>query len=269
MVRRKTLRSPRLARKERKRATKKVMFVAILVVLVLGGILYTFSRSTFRISSVEIVGEARIPRDLIEGMVEGGLSGTYFGVIPKSHALLYPKSAIRETLLDKFSELSSVSLSLRNLSTLRVGVHEREPKALFCAQAYGCFLMDETGFVFAEAPGEAELSYYRLEAAATSTPLRQSLIDPKRLMELLSFLKALEDLDLDPVRATLKERGEVDVALHLGFRLMVRESAYAQSLANLEVLLSEDNVLPRSGKRLDISYIDLRYGNKIYFKPVR
>lgn len=267
MSRHRVVRSPRLVRKKHQKMERRVVLITALSLLVIGGCFYLFSRPEFRITSVEVSGQVRVSEDSVRANIAEEMQGSYFGIIPKTHTLLYPKSILKEALLDGFPALSAVSISLRNLHTLHVFVEERDPKALWCVTEEECFFIDETGFVFAPAPANTLRMYYRLLKEATTTPLRTVVIDPSRLAKLLSFLKRLEDLGFDPEEARLVNDKELRITVRGGLSLLLREADYDKAFANLEILLARNDVLPRSSGELKVTYIDLRFGNKIYFKP--
>src|SRR3989338_1842898 len=115
MRRRKSLRSPRLELRERKKAATKALALSVFSLLLIVGALYALSRPEFRIDTIEISGSARVPESEVRSLAAEMLSGTYAGIIPKSHTLLYPKTDIKEELVRRFSAFSGVSVSLRNL----------------------------------------------------------------------------------------------------------------------------------------------------------
>ena len=84
---------------------------------------------------------------------------------------------------------------------------------------------------------------------------------------MLLFLKKLEMSGLEPKEVLLKEQDELEIVLNLGTRLLLRDGEYDLALINLKTLMEQDNLLSRNKGELSVSYIDLRYGNKIYFKP--
>ena len=266
-MRGKALRSPKQARKARQKTTRLAFLYLFLCALMVGGIMYLFSRPLFRIQSIEVSGSRRISENSIKSLVEQSLSGTYLGFLPKAHTLLYPKTHIKESLLKEFPVLSGVSITLQNLAALRVAVREREPKALWCTDARRCFLVDETGFAFAVPEEGTEGGFYRLQRLATSSPLGTVVINSIELEHLLSFFNNLEDMQFTPETAFPSDNGDVEVVLQGGMRLFVRKEEYARALLNLKTLIGEHDLLPKRNDSLMVDYIDLRLGNKIYFKP--
>lgn len=263
---RRTLRSSRAARKERKRRAKKLLLFLLAILCLAGGALYALSRPAFRIQRIEFTGVTHIPHESLRALLVEQLSGSYWGVIPRAHILFYPRAAIRRSLLLRFPSLSRVSLSLKNFAELQVSVREREPEALWCVAERVCFFMDRTGFVFEEVGAENDGQYYRLEKSATTSPIGRAVFETERLADLFAFLKGLERLSLEPRRVVFGEAREMSVVLSNGVQLLLKEGAYAKALQSMQVLL-RDEAIPRAGSELSVSYIDLRYGNKVYFKP--
>lgn len=267
MSRRKTLRSPRSARKERRKKSRKILLFSVFFAVAAGGALYGFSRPEFRLTTVEITGSTEMPADRIRERVLEELSGTTLGFIPKSHTFFYPKAALKESLIKEFPALSGVAISLQSLSALRVSLNERKPRALWCVSPQDCFLIDETGTLFARPETGTERLYYRLLGKAAEAKLGVNVIEQERLAEALLFLKKLTDSGLEPEKTLFKEQREIEVTLRGGTRLLLREGEYDQARANLETLMGQTDLLPKKNGALSVTYIDLRYGNKIYFKP--
>jgi cell division septal protein FtsQ len=57
----------------------------------------------------------------------------------------------------------------------------------------------------------------------------------------------------------------MSVMLSGGLRLLLMKGAYAKALESMRVLLKNE-AIPKVGSELSVSYIDLRYGNRVYFK---
>ena len=266
-MRKKIIRSPRLARKVREKKTARAFLLLVLFLAILGGLLYGLSRPAFRIERIEVVGSSRIPKERVVDTVARGIAGAYMGFIPKSHTLLFPRNSLEKSLIDEFPTFSNVSISLNGLASLHVAVREREPSALWCAGADGCYLIDDTEVVVADAPAGTERMYYLLEKAATSSPLGIQIIEKERLARIISFLTQLERIEFDPVKVQFKDGQDIEVFLSGDMRLLLIDGDYARALTNLETLLAQSDVLPGKRGSPSVAYIDLRYGNKIYFKP--
>lgn len=269
MARRKIPRSPRLARLRQQKILRRTL-CGFCLAAVVGLALYALSRPSFFISEVSVSGNSRVPTEAVSALIRRGLSERFLGILPRSHVLLYPKDALRERLLSEFPLLAGVMLSA-NFNSLSVLLREREPVALWCPEDE-CFYMDAEGFAFAAAPSGAERNYKRfspmLAASGTPAVLFTHPIGAPRLREIQGFLRELEQLSLRSSRVRIGESGEVSVELVGGGELRLHDERFDEALTRLSTLLAEPGLIRRgSTGELRVEYIDLRYGNKIYFKP--
>lgn len=266
---RNVFRSPRLERKRRTQRLKRALLGSLLGVGIVGLLLYALFRPEFRIRTVAIDGEEALPRDKITSHIKSGIEGTYFWLIPKAHTFLFPKKSLEAALLRAFPAFSRVEFTREGLSGVRASVVSRSPYAMWCEERE-CFLLDETGVAFAPAPPEQQSLYYRFvdSAGATSTALARTVVTPVRLRELVSLAASLDALALTPLEFRLERTGELTVLLRGGARLLFPKEGPSAALPRLETLLSEKGLVPRysADSLLGVDYIDLRYGNKIYFK---
>ncbi len=275
MTRRSTiLRSTRLARKERRRIMRHAAWCGAGILLAFAGLLYLFNMPRFLIAEIEVRGaaETEIANEVMM-FAERTLAGTYFGLVSRAHPFFYPKGALAAQVLSAFPQFARVSFSRQDSSALRIEITERAPVALWCAED-GCAYLDKEGIVFAEAASGSERLYYQLKQEkqiSFAGMLGEEAIEPARLGALLSFFAQLERKELFPVQALFEENGGgVVITLRNGARFFVHEDeGYDIALKRLEILLDEDGLIPRQGdtNELGVDYIDLRYGNKIYFKP--
>lgn len=272
MKRRRGLRSPRLARKERRTKNKKIVLFLCAGFLILFALGYTVTMSEFRIIRVSVQGVENEMQAKIVASAEDVLQEKYFGIIPKAYFLLYPRRALSKSLEKQFPLLASVSTALVNLTELEVAVAKRTPVALWCV-AEECFYIDKTGFAFGAVETDVGHLYYRLRSLKTQNAqniVGTEALPPERLVQLLSFFSKLEDLGLSPVEVTFREGAEEEIILQGGSRLLVKEAEeLGVVMRRLELLLGEKGLVPRreSTEEISVDYIDLRFGNKIFYKP--
>src|SRR3989344_4491164 len=96
MARHKVIRSPRLVRKTRKRAVRKVALWSFLSVFLAGAFIYTLLQPEFRIQRIETDGSDTVEKGRIIEFIKAGLRGTYLGFIPREHILFYPRRSLEE-----------------------------------------------------------------------------------------------------------------------------------------------------------------------------
>ena len=275
-MRKKTLRSPRLARRAKEKARWRTALFICAFTLFFVAILFLATRSVFSIKEVTVSGAGEGLHDAIAELARAELAGAYLSLIPKENAFAYPKWDIQEKILKQFPRVEFVRARLLSPSRLRITVREREGAALWCASELPhtpntekCFRIDASGVVFENAPQSASGEYRIGEEGDDSIPpLGTRVLEESRLAALLSFLRSLEALSLVPRRLTLLSGGDVAAEVAGGGKILAREGAdFLKQTNNLRGLLAEKDLVPRSAGNLRIDYIDLRHGNKLYFKP--
>lgn len=164
-----------------------------------------------------------------------------------------------------------------------------------------CFLMDDNGFIFA--PLEASLSNHisgqdrpltgfapsdaaRVQKSAQGitddsfatpytfagdvigstsdkSPIGHSFA-PSHFEGMLALLQFLKENGFSPLGARIEKDNDFSIPFEAGFYIKASFGASAEDLAkNLVLVLSSE---PLKEKQSEIEYIDLRFGNRVYFK---
>lgn len=273
----KVLRTPESERKNKKdRQIKTALFFTLLLIII-GGPIYLARIDKFQINNIEIQGTNVTKTEEIQGIVGKSLEGNYLWVFPKSNSFLYPKKNIENTLLLSIPRLNKAHLSLTNLNTLVVNVGERSPYALYCRDLKGeagsvqspqdCYFLDEMGFVFSEAPafsGDVYLMYGKDEVV--ENPLGKIYLDTKIFKNISNLINELPQIGVHPRIFYIKGE-EYHLYLTNGGDIIWKSAlntstmySNLSSFLNGKVVGAEKNFLDR------ILYIDMRFGNKIFYK---
>lgn len=230
-----------------------------------------------RIDSVELSGGVLVGHTDMQDEVLGFLSGSYVWLFPKNNAFLYPHDALETHLSEYFKRIDTVKVSLKNLRTLSVVITERKPEALWCGTegSEHCYFMDNHSTIFAESPsfsGDAYFKYYGdLAVEGVNGPLGgQYIASSTQFAELHLFVENIRTLGLRPEYLAASNTGTTTPVEQ--FTLMVsnggkiyfdRREPLEQLFENLKALLRTPALADAWGR---VEYIDLRYGNKVYYK---
>lgn len=277
MVARRKLKLPSRARQKRRVArAKQTFFFAVFLAGIFAFFIFLFREPSLRVSAIEVAGAEAVSEEAIRGAVRESLAGSYFGLVPKESIIFYPERAIERELERRFLRLSRVEVSTRNLRTIRIGVAERRPAHLWCGSVREvvtteCFFLDETGYAFdrsATFSGSALTRLYGELEGAGETALGKRFLPEAEFAELNLFVKAVEALGLSPVSLVKKGGGDYDLHLKDGGKLVFALKDGAEKAAsNLESALGVDPLKnDMAAKRDRLEYIDLRFGNKVFFK---
>jgi hypothetical protein len=174
---------------------------------------------------------------------------------------------------------------------IEMGINEREPLATWCGESFDptfisteniseentekCYFIDKEGYLFAEAPyfstGVYAKYYGKIEGAGdTVGSTFASNIFPR----FLSLKNSLIAIGLKPVIFYEKENGDTYIYLaskttdKYGPEIRVKnESNFEKVAENLEAALTTEPLKTEfKNKYSSLLYIDLRFGNKVYYK---
>jgi hypothetical protein len=279
MKKRNTLNSPRLSEliKHRHRTVfKKIAFSILGLLAFMALVVYISRLGILNISDKTVV--------------EQQTSGKYLRLFPKTNILIYPQNSIKNELQNKFKRLQNIKISIINNRVLEISVSERASKYIWCVadspspldssttdnSSQKCFYLDADGFVIDEAPffsGNVYFKFYGSSSLDINTS-QGSYFSEQNFKQLISFSDVLMSLDLKPVAIYIGDNGDIEVYLGngssamIGPRIMFNTSSDFQSVAeNLETALTTEPLQTEfKNKYSSLQYIDLRYGNKVYYK---
>ena len=277
MKKRDVLNSPRLLglRRQRQRIVLFKIFLSLTALaLVFGGLVYISRIPGLNISSIEITGNKFVETPEIRAVAEKELFGKYLWVFPKTNILLYPKSGIEKELRKEIKRLKDINISLKNTKTLEIAVTERGASYVWCGntppegeseEKLKCNFLDSSGYMFDESPyfsGEVYFKFYGAD-------LSQVNFD-----KLISFKKTSEVMGLKPVAFFIRENKNIKMLLSPANpystkpEVIFKADADLETIAeNLQVTLSTEPMKSNfKNKYASLEYIDLRFGNKVYFK---
>ncbi len=287
MKRRDVLNSPRLLelKKKRKRSVHMKIFLFTFLVLVLSSAFIYITRSSkLNISKIEVIGNKVIDAESIQSIAEEKLSGKYLWLIPKTNLMFYPKDSIKKELEDRYKRLKDVNLNVKGGSTLEISMSEREGKYTWCreslleevAPADGeCFFMDESGYIFDTAPYFSGEIYFRFLGPLLpgAVPPGSTFI-PEIFPNIVEFIANLKSLGINASSLYVKDEEEMEIYLSStkstleSPKIIFKKNADFENLAeNLQAALSTEPLSSKfKNSYSSLEYIDLRFGNRVYYK---
>jgi len=135
--------------------------------------------------------------------------------------------------------------------------------------------MDETGYLFDESPFFSGEVYFRFFGPIDNTDSPKGAnFSSGEFQNLVIFKESLKDLDIRPVAIFLKEDKDIEVILSSSQSLreapkiiFKSDSDLNKMVENLQSALSADPLRDDFKNKYDsLKYIDLRFGNKVYYK---
>ncbi|MEN9613781.1 MAG: hypothetical protein RLZZ347_88 [Candidatus Parcubacteria bacterium] len=263
-----------------KRRKKNRLYLGIFLIVLLVAILFAVSvvvsrMDQFQIKDVVISGNTVTDGTLIEDVVRSGMKDTYFWMFPKSNSFLFPEKAITSEMLSEFARVERVELVRTNLSTLAVNITERKPKALWCeglkpfltgTSIADCYFLDASGLIFSRAPDFSRNVFVRYLGEISATTTIGGVYGDGHFPEYDFFVQSLVAEHLPVTDLIVHKDGNRELYLSSGVKILFdNRQDLSVVLTNIKLIIEKDelsllSVTPR------FEYVDLRYGNKVFYK---
>lgn len=273
-------------RKKRNRRIIKYIIIFLTVVVFVGLSSYGANRKEVRVSKVILQGGLLITQTDIGERSLDFMKGSYVWLYPKDVSFWYPRKALEKYLTENFKRIDTISIKLEGLNTMIVKIKEREPFGIWCDSLPGqyivstttqmedgshtqkCYFLDQNSTIFSEAPyfsGDAYFKYYGL--IATTTPIGSYyMAEATQFNEINDFIDRVRGMSVRPLHLTTKDDDFSLVVAGGGQIYFDIKKPLSEVAQNLESLLRTSALSTTTHKELPVEYIDLRYGNKLFYK---
>ena len=245
--------------------------ILLLFILALGtGFWYIVRLDVLTIRTVTVEGGDTVNREDIQTRTQVLLDGTYGFFIPRRFTYLYPHEEI-EQMVKNIPRVSRVTVSLVSNNELFISVDEYVPHALWCAEDSSggntdCLFVSQAGFPFAKAPSLTGSTFLRYVTEGRTPEVGAAFMSVEYLRVSEEFSRVLaREYGMDVYAIYETRQGDVHYRIRGGGEILVPRVADMQKIfENLNsILTSEEFGHLRPG---NFSYIDLRFGNKIFVK---
>jgi cell division septal protein FtsQ len=167
----------------------------------------------------------------------------------------------------------------RKTMTLNIDIVERKQEYVWCLSAQAgktqdedaneeCYYMDKDGLVFVPAPefeGHVFVTFTGL--VSPEEPIGKSFLAQADMENLLGFMGKLQSMGLTVASVSASTTRDVRVGLRSGTELIVSLEKPLDTVAkSVDTLMRSPDFKEASGGIESISYIDLRYGSKAFWK---
>jgi hypothetical protein len=248
------------------------MFARILfLVCIIGiatGIAYLMKIPALQVESVEVTGISQLSAGEIEVQVMDSIiaSRHLFGIIPSTNTLFVDEDSIEKRVSEDFPTANSVSVKTTFGGKVKVSIEERKTVAIWCDESMlQCFQMDSTGYLFMAAPASttAEALIFRGILRDAEGPLiKQRFLSGKEIVVFADAKVLLEQTakKIDYVSCESSAYCAIKIVGNGVLKVNPQDD-----LANAFDRLASALKSPVFGKS-NFEYIDLRFGNKLFYK---
>ena len=252
--------------RRRKKSFLRAFLVFLIILFVfLGSIVGIFAWDKFKIKFVIVEGAFVLSENEIRKEIENIMSIKVLGIIPQDRIFSFPIKNARENLYSQFGRLSYVEIERNFPDKILIKVEERKPVAVLCLSVdKECFFIDKTSFVFESAPFFSSGVFVKFfDERDLRLGQREFLLEEEIFEKLLSFKKRLES-NFQVIEIHLKDKDVCEFYMQDGWRLIFNEKDDLDLVYGNFMVFFKEIMDEYSNK--NIEYIDLRFGNKVFYK---
>ncbi len=246
----------------------RLKLVGILFLLILAIIIYfLFYSPYFNIKTIQAEGEGRIQPEIIEKLAWQQIENNFFIFWPKKNIFLFRSQKLSQTLNNKYV-FSFIKITKKLPNTILIKYKEKEYDLIW-QEANKYFYANREGNVIAEiTPEEAAEKNYPVIKNRTKALIhnRQITAGESYLQYALLLAKKLpEYINLPPVEKYIidQELNTVKVKFKNGPLAYFNIKNSADKQIRKLVVLKQEKL---GSTFFDLSYIDLRYGDSVYYR---
>ena len=260
-------RSQRVKRKKPK--TKKILFLFFLFFAFSFLLYFLFFSNFFTFKEIIVSGNAKIPQEEVLKKIQKEVDSKKFYII-NNNLLLFNLEGVENDILANFPLASNVKIIKKYPNTINVLVDERVGAAIFCnfsenETSENCYVIDWQGIVF-----ESFLLEDQLLPKINNVNLQEELvlgnkvIGEELLVTILRFYLDMERLGIQLDEFLIIADNRINIVTNDGWEVYFNPAEDIEwQLTKLNAVLNEGISLE---ERVDLEYIELRFGNTAPFK---
>lgn len=279
-----TVHSSKFAERKRREIVIVFFLCSFCAILLLTAFILLVRSGPLQIMNVNVVGTSLSGNDLIANAAHKVLTDGTRRFVPDTSILFFSKSKIATVIASQFPNVKDFSISRTGFSQITISIYDRTPVAIVCTGFRDeegnddCLWSDERGFVFspvASTSMEYNESTYNHYYVPGGVELGKYFLEEKIFRDLEIFMKGAVHGGLETRGILIGENGQYE--MYIKNRNGASEATVyfdnrAPFDATLENLLTFwQNGLEKKKSSLSststsaINYINLRFGNTVYY----
>lgn len=265
----------------KKQKNYKLRFVAGIFLFVLLCVLFFFTVriQSLQISDISIRGFETLREEDLANALSSILSDSFaHGLIPNSFIFFTPVQKISIQIKELFPSIAHAHMQTKFPNTLIVTITEHQLFGVLCNDTDSkdtpnqnqrermCAYIDTEGVAYQKAPETQGFLILKISLDTPTITIGQQVIDRTVIQHIAQFNKTLPQIIGSPIINYHIQRPashELAIITERGFSLLVKDDADVDAtLYTLKTLLEKEI----GSKRRNLDYIDLRFGNKVFYK---
>lgn len=252
---------------------KKALYLlgaVFVLIFVAGGLVFLLRMPFFKISEIELSGFSYLTSGELENKIREELGGNYFFILPKNSFFLLNSAALETTIISSFPRVRHLVVNKKYPNKIMISLTERSVWGIICEKsteetAKHCVYVDTSGFSLEEAPLTFGSLITKVAADFGVGPWRQ-LISSSTAHSMQNIRNTLLDKhNIEVIGYELSEKlpGEIRVLTSDGFKIFFLGKEPLEKSMQILGSLLEGEI---KEKKDMLDYIDLRFGNKVFYK---
>ena len=258
--------STKLGKRRRKRRLFKIWLSLFLFVVLVVGFAFLMRQPFLQVKSINIVGTVSIDGASVKNLVNKSLEGNYFGILPRSNILFLDSKNIENTLLESFAKIDEVDVVSKPNGDINVEIKERQAIAVWCSTSEQCFLVDMEGFLYARASSADTIGKLIFGGNIEGEPLKSRFASSEEMNGFIGFTNELKVFGINSTKLRIESKDKAVLETSIG-KIFVAplEKDYKEIAENVHLLLKEEK---KKNPEVYFEYIDMRFGNKLFYKSL-
>lgn len=257
------------ALKQKKKKIKKIKLYLLffLILLLIAGLVYLLQIPQIQITKTNITGNSFVTTQEIQNKTDEILNSKILWLIPKRNIFLFPSSVLASKIKQNPAVID-VEIDKDFFDTLNITVTEQEKEAIYCTsfERNECYYINGEGFIYSQIREyivpEQEIIIYR---EGDQRKITENILQKELYQNVLGFIKSSARYGVSIRHAILKTDAVLEFHVDSGTVLLnSRYDDYEKNFNNF-IALFEQEVLSKE-QLSEIEYIDLRFGNKVFYK---
>jgi cell division septal protein FtsQ len=238
----------------------RFFWVFVFLMLVLTGLCYVFFFSNYlEIKNIEISGNRKIDNNEIRNVISEEINHKLLGFLPKN-IFLVNLGKINNNILEEFPVAFKTEINRKLFNSLAVSIEERIAIAVWCGNN-GCFNIDSEGVIFEK--GQVNNFIVKKEGDFS---IGEKVINKDYLKNIIEIYRGMgNEFNIEVEEIHISNNRKIVVKMKENWEVYFNEDKndIAEQIVNLKLVL--EHKIPAES-RGSLEYIDLRFGNKVYYK---
>ena len=251
--------------------------VGVIIILMIAGFIIV-RLPMLRIQKISLSGLNSIHEDEVQKEMKSILEGSYAGLVPYRFLPFFPRLLIAARIKEAFPLIVEVRSKKEFPHTLALYFKERELFGILCNDLLidgklpeersqsQCAYIDTQGIAYQRSPISSGFLITKISTDTNSVPVIEQAVE-KPMMDRMIFLRdtlpAVLGSSLMGFEIMSAVSREIRAVSSKGFTLIFkRDDNFENVLRVLKTVLEREI----GAKRNRLAYIDLRFGNKVFFK---